>query len=102
VVGVVGSSHKVNEAFRLGCDKVIGDLSFQVRIHRVSDKSQENLWEKAREYAPEGYDIVFDANGVETLSESFNHLSSGGKLVVYGMIYSDECIHPERFSFYVA
>ena len=28
-----------------------------------------------------------DANGVKTLQESFNHLASGGKLVVYGMFY---------------
>lgn len=71
VVGVVGSSHKVQTVYDLGADHVI-------------DKSKENLWEKAREYSPEGYDAVFDANGVETLKESYNHLSCGGKLVIYG------------------
>lgn len=27
---------------------------------------------------------MFDANGVETLQESYNHLAPGGRLVVYG------------------
>jgi len=71
VVGVVGSSHKVAILKQLGCQHII-------------DKSKENLWEKAEEYAPEGYDVIFDANGVETLSLSYKHLASGGKLVVYG------------------
>jgi len=71
VIGVVGSSHKVDIVKNLGADHVI-------------DKSTENLWEKAKEYSPEGYSIILDANGVSTLSESYNHLNSGGKLVVYG------------------
>jgi len=50
----------------------------------VIDKSTESLWKKAEEYSPEGYDTIFDANGVETLGNSYSHLSSGGKLVVYG------------------
>ena len=29
---------------------------------------------------------MFDANGVETLQESYNHVAPGGKLVVYGML----------------
>jgi len=71
VVGVVGSTHKVQTVYDLGADHVI-------------DKSKENLWAKAREYSTEGYDAIFDANGVETLKESYTHLSCGGKLVVYG------------------
>ena len=27
---------------------------------------------------------MFDANGVETLQESYNHLAPGGRLVIYG------------------
>ena len=49
------------------------------------DKSVENLWQRAEEISPSGYDAVFDANGVATLTESYNHLAPGGKLVVYGM-----------------
>ena len=32
---------------------------------------------------------MFDANGVETLQDSYNNLAPGGRLVVYGM-YSHE------------
>ena len=71
VVGVVGRSHKVDVARALGCDVVI-------------DKSTEDLWAKAREAAPDGYDVVLDANGVSTLSDSYDALRAAGKLVVYG------------------
>ncbi|WP_437720609.1 synaptic vesicle VAT-1 family membrane protein [Sorangium sp. So ce861] len=71
VVGVVGASHKVEPARRLGADAVI-------------DKSGEPLWAAAERHAPEGYDVVLDANGVETLRQSYRHLAPAGKLVVYG------------------
>lgn len=71
VTGVVGSSHKVELARELGCDHVI-------------DKSKEDLWARAKEIAGPGYDIALDANGVETLQQSYDHLRPAGKLVVYG------------------
>lgn len=71
VVGVVGSSHKVEAARALGADVVI-------------DKSREDLWRAAEQAAPKGYDVVLDANGAETLKASYQHLASPGKLVVYG------------------
>jgi NADPH:quinone reductase-like Zn-dependent oxidoreductase len=71
VVGVVGASHKVGLCRMIGCDEVI-------------DKSKENLWELAKTYAPDGYDAVFDANGVATLNQSYEHLGPLGKLCVYG------------------
>jgi synaptic vesicle membrane protein VAT-1 len=71
VVGVVGAAHKVEAARRLGADVVL-------------DKSSEPLWPAASRAAPDGYDVVLDANGVATLSGSYRHLSPGGKLVVYG------------------
>lgn len=71
VVAVVGSSHKVEAAKVLGADQVI-------------DKSTQNLWAEAKKHAPQGYDHVFDANGVATLKESYAHLRPAGKLVVYG------------------
>jgi synaptic vesicle membrane protein VAT-1 len=58
-IGVVGSSHKVESLRALGCDYII-------------DKSQEDLWKKVKDYAPYGVDLAFDANGVETLKESYN------------------------------
>ena len=72
VVGVVGSSHKVDYAkTKLGCDYVI-------------DKSTENLWQKAEECSPEGYAAIFDANGYVTLRTSYEHLAPGGRLIAYG------------------
>jgi NADPH:quinone reductase-like Zn-dependent oxidoreductase len=70
-VAVVGSSHKVESAEKYGATHVI-------------DKSKEDLWKKAEEYAPEGYDLILDANGVATLKDSYKHLRKAGKLVVYG------------------
>lgn len=71
MVGVVGASHKVETATRLGADAVI-------------DKSRERLWPAAERLAPGGYDVILDANGVETLGQSYKHLATAGKLVVYG------------------
>lgn len=71
VVGVVGSSHKVETARAMGADVVI-------------DKSREDLWKAAEKASPRGYDVVLDANGVSTLSQSYAHLASPGKLVIYG------------------
>jgi len=69
--GVVGSSHKVDTASINGADDVI-------------DKSKEDLWAKAEAICPDGFDIVFDANGPATLKQSYRHLASSGKLVSYG------------------
>lgn len=71
VVGVVGSAHKVEAALDLGADAVI-------------DKSSEPLWKTAEKHAPDGYHVVLDANGAETLKKSYAHLAPTGKLVVYG------------------
>jgi synaptic vesicle membrane protein VAT-1 len=71
VVGVVGSSHKIEAVKSLNADDVI-------------DKSTHPLWSAAEEISPSGFDAIFDANGPETLKQSYEHLSPGGKLVVYG------------------
>jgi NADPH:quinone reductase-like Zn-dependent oxidoreductase len=68
VVGVVGSSHKVAA----------------VKADVVIDKSKEDLWAAARRAAPEGYDVILDANGAETLKQSYRHLAPTGRLVAYG------------------
>lgn len=70
-VGVVGAPHKVDFVKQLGADFVI-------------DKSTQDLWEEAHRIQPNGFDGIFDANGPQTLMESYKHLNSGGKLVVYG------------------
>lgn len=71
VVGVVGAAHKVPAARDAGCGEVI-------------DKSREDLWQRARDLVPGGFDAVFDANGVATLRASYDHLAPAGKLLVYG------------------
>ena len=71
VVGVVGNASKIDAAKAQGADVVI-------------DKSSEDLWRIARRHAPDGYDVVCDANGVATLKQSWEHVRSPGRLVVYG------------------
>lgn len=71
VVGVVGSSHKVDIVRKLGADEVI-------------DKSSQDLWAKAKEICPAGFDVILDANGVETLGDSYKNLRPTGKLICYG------------------
>jgi NADPH:quinone reductase-like Zn-dependent oxidoreductase len=71
VIGVVGAAHKVDVAMRAGADVVI-------------DKSTRDLWREVERHAPDGYAVVLDANGAETLAQSYGHLAAGGKLVVYG------------------
>jgi NADPH:quinone reductase-like Zn-dependent oxidoreductase len=71
MIGVVGSSHKVNTALEYGASVVI-------------DKSKENLWAKAGDICPDGFDVVFDGNGPATLKQSYNCLAPSGKLVTYG------------------
>lgn len=70
-VGVVGRSSKVEAAKAQGAAHVI-------------DKSTQDLWAEAERFAPKGYDVVLDANGVETLAESYRHLRPTGRLVIYG------------------
>ncbi|MGE0791916.1 MAG: medium chain dehydrogenase/reductase family protein [Sandaracinaceae bacterium] len=71
VTGVVGRTEKVDIAKDLGCDHVI-------------DKSKEDLWARAEAISPQGFDVICDANGVETLKASYQHTRPAGKLVVYG------------------
>jgi len=71
MTGVVGATHKIDTALNCGAGQVI-------------DKSREDLWAKAREFCPAGYDVIFDANGPATLKQSYDHLAPAGKLVVYG------------------
>lgn len=71
VTGVVGRAEKVEVVKELGADHVI-------------DKSTSELWHEAERIAPNGFDLILDANGVSTLGQSYKHLSRPGKLVIYG------------------
>jgi len=71
VVGIVGSTSKVDYAYALGCDIVI-------------DKSTQNLWREAEKTTSGGYSTIMDANGVSTLNDSYAHLAPSGRLIVFG------------------
>ncbi len=71
VFGVVGGAHKVAAVQALGCEAVV-------------DKFSGDWRPAARAFAPEGFAVALDANGVETLADSYKLLGPGGKLVVYG------------------
>ena len=71
IVAVVGSAHKMDFCRNLGADEVI-------------DKSSDDLWTRAKEISPSGYAAVFDANGVETIAQSYEHTAMCGRLVLYG------------------
>ncbi len=71
VIGVVGSSQKVEFVRQLGADGVI-------------DKSGEALFPRAREMCPRGFDLVLDANGAETMRGSYAALRPTGRLILYG------------------
>lgn len=71
VFAVVGSSHKVDYVKSLGADWVV-------------DKSTQDVWKEAEKVVPKGFDVILDANGGASLRHDYNHLSFGGKLVVYG------------------
>lgn len=70
-IGVVGAGHKVEHAQAMGASEVI-------------DKSAEDLWARAEQLAPDGYQAIFDANGLTTLKHSYAHLAPTGRLVIYG------------------
>jgi NADPH:quinone reductase-like Zn-dependent oxidoreductase len=71
IVAVVGSSHKVEICKQLGADVVI-DKSECVRRGKT-------IWDEAKRAVPVGYISIFDATGVETLQESYDHLSQCGR-----------------------
>jgi NADPH:quinone reductase-like Zn-dependent oxidoreductase len=57
---------------------------YQLGADAVIDKSTQPLWDEAKRLCPGGYDLIFDANGPETLAQSYAHLKPTGKLLVYG------------------
>lgn len=69
-VAVVGSPKKVEVARSFGADAV---------ATRGPD-----LWKEIDAAAPDGFDAIFDANGVTTPKPGFERLKLGGRLVIYG------------------
>ena len=71
VTGVVGHAGKAGAARAAGCTHVI-------------DRQGGDLWQRAEAIAPDGFDAIFDANGVSTLAQSYRHLAPTGRLCVFG------------------
>ncbi len=71
VTAVVGSAHKVAFVEALGADKII-------------DRSLGDPWMALDAARPEGFDLILDANGADSLREGWKRLRPGGKLLVYG------------------
>ncbi|MBK9294593.1 MAG: zinc-binding dehydrogenase [Oligoflexia bacterium] len=72
VAGVVGSNNKVQYCKNIGADFVY-------------DKSSPDFkWSQIKTDFPEGFDVVFDANGPTTLKISYDLLRPTGKLAIYG------------------
>jgi synaptic vesicle membrane protein VAT-1 len=69
-VGVVGSPMKAALAHEYGAQAVV--------------TRGPRLWADLDLAAPEGFDAIFDANGLTTLRPGFERLKKGGRLVVYG------------------
>lgn len=70
VVGVVGADHKARVAHSQGANEVV--------------VKSPQLWERLARLAPDGFDVILDANGGPGLRDGYRHLAPGGKLVVYG------------------
>lgn len=71
VLGTVSSAGKVGGVQALGAERVVV-------------REPGRLWRAVEEWAPDGVDVILDANGVETLAEGYKHLAPAGRLVVYG------------------
>jgi len=69
-IAVVGSERKGAVAREFGASAVV------VR--------GPSLWEDIDAAAPQGFDAIFDANGVTTPRPGFKRLRLGGRLVIYG------------------
>jgi len=57
------------------------DVRLQLRDQPPAGAEQPPFAERI---APAGYHVVLDANGVETLRQSYAHLAPTGRLIVYG------------------
>jgi len=71
VVGVVGAQAKVETALEAGA-------------HHVIVRDGRGWARRARERSAQGYNVVLDANGADTLRDSYALLAAPGRLVVYG------------------
>jgi synaptic vesicle membrane protein VAT-1 len=71
VTGTVGSAQKVEVARQAGAQHVV-------------DESQGAWHEQTRQLEPQGFDVVLDAHGADSLRHGYAQLAPAGRLIVYG------------------
>jgi NADPH:quinone reductase-like Zn-dependent oxidoreductase len=71
VTATVGSAQKIEIARAAGAEQVV-------------DKSAEPWQRATKALVPEGFDVVLDAHGAESLRHGYAQLAPGGRLIVYG------------------
>lgn len=71
VTGTVGSREKVEVARRAGAEHVV-------------DKSRGPWHRQTKQLAPEGFDVVLDAHGADSLRHGYAQLAPAGRLIIYG------------------
>lgn len=71
VTGTVGSAQKLEAARQAGAEHVI-------------DRSRGPWQHEARRLVPEGFDVVLDAHGADSLRHGYALLAPAGRLIVYG------------------
>lgn len=71
VTGVVGSPEKVEFVRALGADFVFV-------------KKSKRFVSRLKEVAPEGFDLILDANGAHSMRQSYHMLRPTGRLILYG------------------
>ena len=77
VVGVVGAASKVAKLKSWNCCDIV--------VSKQDCKQRGvNFWNEIDKLSPGGFDAVFDANGVATLTQSYDHLRPEGRLITYG------------------
>eukprot|EP01036_Dinobryon_divergens_P026147 gene26147-34759_t len=96
IVAVIGNRRKKKFCLQVGADFVIvkgggGNDNEDDESDTNSTRSESTplrrssvIWSEAERISPNGYVAIFDANGLETLSGSYEHLSRCGRLITYG------------------
>jgi NADPH:quinone reductase-like Zn-dependent oxidoreductase len=104
VVGVVGGAHKIAHCYRMGADVVLckaairggggakggsdgrssGSSESSISSGDGCGTGSGDLSTEIMAASPTGYTAIFDANGVDTLAQSFDQLAQNGRLIIYG------------------
>eukprot|EP00756_Hemistasia_phaeocysticola_P018450 Hpha_TRINITY_DN15594_c2_g6::TRINITY_DN15594_c2_g6_i1::g.107781::m.107781 len=84
IVGVVGRKEKVRVLEKLMAPENQPPTRREgAKKPTVLIQQKTSLWKKGSP-TDQKFGAIFDANGVETLQHSYDHLALGGRLVIYG------------------